>query len=78
LGTNEAISIPTNLVESLIHFGDPTLARNGRAMAKPRSSKGFLVNIFGIAGRETSRPEGVDDDGRSTTWRKLAERLVHR
>jgi hypothetical protein len=42
LGSNEAISIPTNLVESLIHSGDPTLAHYGRVMAKPGSSNGFV------------------------------------
>jgi hypothetical protein len=31
-GTNVGIAIPANLVENLIHSGDPTLARYGHAI----------------------------------------------
>jgi hypothetical protein len=43
--TNEAIAIPTKLVDDLIHSGDPTLTRYGRAMAHPGSSSSFVKDF---------------------------------
>jgi hypothetical protein len=43
-GTSVGIAIPTNLVENLIHSGDPTLTRYGRAIMSA-NGKGF-VNAF--------------------------------
>jgi hypothetical protein len=43
--TNVAIAIPNKLVEGLIHSGDPTLTRDGRAMARPGSGLGFVKDF---------------------------------
>jgi hypothetical protein len=40
-GTNAGIAIPANLVENLIHSGDPTLARYGHAIVSA-NGKGFV------------------------------------
>jgi hypothetical protein len=40
-GTSVGIAIPANLVENLIHSGDPTLTRDGRAIVSA-NGRGFV------------------------------------
>jgi hypothetical protein len=45
-GSEIGIALPANLTENLIHSGDPTLARYGRAIASS-SGKGFVKAFDG-------------------------------
>jgi len=45
-GTEIGIALPANLVENLIHSGDPTLTRYGRTIASA-SGKGFVKAFDG-------------------------------
>ncbi len=42
----EGIALPVNLIENLIHSGDPTLSRYGRAIASA-NGKGFVKAFDG-------------------------------
>jgi hypothetical protein len=45
-GTSVGIAIPVNLIGNLIHSGDPTLTRYGRAIASA-NGKGFVKAFDG-------------------------------
>jgi hypothetical protein len=46
-GTNESIALRTSFVDNLIHSGNPTLTRYGRAMTRSESGSDFVNAVLG-------------------------------